>query len=387
MDPNLTGPTTALGLPAAFWFIEFFKVLGFALHMVPMNLWYAGVVLAAILGVWGGPHGKLFSRRLMKQMPFIVAFGVNLGIVPLLFTQVGYYQAFYPSTILMAWPWFSVIGMLVVAYYGVYLYAFQLRNDHLTRLGLAAGWVSALLFTAIGLIFANNFSLMTNLAAWPALWKATSIAGAPLGIALNVFDPTLLPRWLMMFGLALTTVAAYMAVDAAFFAGAETDDYKHWASSSALKLCTLGIVWFAVTGTWYIFGAIADLVRAQLLASPLVVLTVLTAIAPGLVWALILFQRRRITRGLALATGAAQFVVIALNASSRQIVQNLELARYLDVTAQPVNLQLSPLVAFLVLFVAGLGVVAWMVVQVAQAGRLPGPTRIETGRAGAMDSR
>jgi hypothetical protein len=83
MDPTqLLGPTNSLGLPAPFWFIEFFKVLGFSLHVVPMNLWYAGVILAAILGVWGGTNGKRLAQRLMAQMPFIIAFGVNLGIVP-----------------------------------------------------------------------------------------------------------------------------------------------------------------------------------------------------------------------------------------------------------------------------------------------------------------
>lgn len=33
-------------LPAPHWFIQFFKVLGFTLHTVPMNLWYAGLLLA-----------------------------------------------------------------------------------------------------------------------------------------------------------------------------------------------------------------------------------------------------------------------------------------------------------------------------------------------------
>lgn len=203
MDPTqLLGPSNSLGLPAPFWFIEFFKVLGFALHTIPMNLWYAGIMLAAILSVWGSPNGKRFSQRLMSQMPFIIAFGVNLGIVPLLFTQVAYYQVFYPATILMALPWFGVIGLLMVAYYGVYFYAIQLRDQNVTAFGRAAGWVSALFFIAIGFIFANNFSLMTNLGMWTTLWQATNVAGAPLGTALNVFDGTLLPRWLMMLGLA-----------------------------------------------------------------------------------------------------------------------------------------------------------------------------------------
>jgi hypothetical protein len=370
MDPTqLLGPTNSLGLPAPFWFIEFFKVLGFSLHVVPMNLWYAGVILASILSAWGSANGKRLSQRLMMQMPFIIAFGVNLGIVPLLFTQVAYYRVFYPTTILIALPWLGVIPLLLVAYYGLYLYAIQLRHQNVTRLGRAAGWVSALFFIAIGFIFANNFSLMTNLNMWVTLWQATNVAGAPLGTALNLLDPTLLPRWLMMFGLALTTVAAYVVAETSIFAAKENDDYKLWAPRFAIKLSTLGIAWFAIAGSLYIFAGMREDIRAMLLTAPMLTFTVLTAISPGLTWALILAQRDGVAPRLAVLTGLAQFVAIALNAVSRQIVQNAELAKYLDVSAEPVQLQLSPLVVFLVLLVVGLAVVVWMVMQVVRASR------------------
>ena len=64
----------------------------------------------------------------MAQMPVIVALGVNFGIVPLLFVQVAYYKVFYPATILMAWFWLAIIGLLIPAYYGVYVYAFGLAT-------------------------------------------------------------------------------------------------------------------------------------------------------------------------------------------------------------------------------------------------------------------
>ena len=63
-------------------------------------------------------------------------------------------------------------------------------------------------------------------------------------------------------------------------------------------------------------------------------------------------------------TGLAQFGVLALNAISRQALQNFDVLRYIDITAEPVKMQWSPLILFLVLFVAGLSVVAWMVSKV-----------------------
>ncbi|MCL6641739.1 MAG: hypothetical protein K6T71_00235 [Candidatus Bipolaricaulota bacterium] len=372
MTPTeLIGPPSPLGYPAPYWFLVTFKVLGFTLHMVPMHLWFVGILLAMIFAQRGDVHAQRWSARLMRQMPVIIALGINFGIVPLLFTQVAYYRVFYPATILMAWPWFLIIMFLTFAYYGVYIYVTGLKDGaKLTTLKRAAGWVSAILFVAISFLFSNGFSLMTHLSAWPELWQETSVAGAPLGTGLNTSDPTLWPRWLMMFGLALTTVAAYTVFDAGVFARRESPEYRRWAANFALKFYTVGLIWFAVMGSWYLSTWPAD-ARDQMLSSPLIILTALAALGPGLPWLLIFFQRRQITQALAILTGLAQFGVLALNAISRQIVQNIELGKFLDVTAEPVNLQLSPLIVFLVLFVAGLGVVVWMVGKVWQAERQP----------------
>jgi hypothetical protein len=371
MDPRaLIAPSSPFGSPAPFWFVQLFKVLGFALHTVPMNLWYAGMILCVLMHWRGGEHARLLASRLVNQMPVIVALGVNLGIVPLLFTQVGYYKVFYPATILMAWPWFSIFGLLTVAYYGVYIYLVGLRRESpMTPLRRAAGWASAVLFIAIGFLFANGFSLMVNLRAWPSLWQKTSAAGAPMGTALNTGDVSLLPRWLMMFGLALTTTAAYILVDGAFFAGEESEQYRRWAGGFALKLYTVGLAWFAAAGSWYIFGAWSAELRRHMLSGPPGILTLLTALGPGLPWLLIIVQRRGPSRTLSLLTGLAQFGVLSLNAFSRQIVQNLELARFLDISAEKVNMQLSPMIVFLALLVAGLAVVVWMVSKAAQSER------------------
>jgi len=370
---SLIGPSSPLGYPAPYWFLVLFKVLGFTLHTVPMNLWYAGIPLALLLSWRGGQHAQHLSSRLMKQMPILIALGVNFGIVPLLFIQVAYYKVFYPAIILMAWPWFSVIILLTLAYYGVYVYVMGLRasGTQIAPWRRAVGWVTALFFIVIGFLFTNGFSLMTNVSGWQGLWQRTSVAGAPLGIALNTGDVTLWPRWLMMFGLALTTTAAYIVVDTAFFAGGESKEYKSGAVDAALKVYTVGMIWFALAGTWYVFGTWPAEQRQMVLSGPLLILTVLTAMGPGLPWLLILAQRRRATRMLALVTGVAQFGVLAFNAVSRQIVQNLELRRFLDVTAEPVKAQWSPLVLFLALFVAGLGIVAWMIRKVVEAERQP----------------
>ena len=358
---SLIGPASPLGYPAPYWLMATLKVLGFTLHATAMGLWYAGIPVALVMR-WRGGRSRLLSRRLMNPMPVIIALGINFGIVPLLFLQVMYYQAFYPATILMAWPWFGVIALLLVAYYGVYIYVVGLRRDELTRRRAAAGWLAMAAFLVIGFLFANAMSLMASVDAWAELWRTTSDAGAPLGTALNTGDPTLWPRWLMTFGLSLTTVGAFLVVDGAFFARNESSDYRAWASRMAANVYTVGLVWFAATGLWYALGTWPAAVKDAMFGGPLLVLTIVTAVAPGLVWLLLMRGRSMVpSKGLALGVAIGQFGVIALNGVTRQIVQNVELAPYLNVAGETVDVQWSPMLLFLALFVIGVGVIIWMV--------------------------
>ncbi|MGO9115487.1 MAG: hypothetical protein ACLP9L_40265, partial [Thermoguttaceae bacterium] len=360
-------------LPAPPWFIVVMKTIGFALHAVPMNLWYAGILVAMLLAVLGGEYGRRFSARLMRQMPVIIALGINFGIVPLLFIQVGYGTVFYPATILMAWPWLLVVVLLLPAYYGVYVcgYALTQPGGRPTRFPLIAGWGAAILFPIIGFIFANAMSLMENVAGWGRLYLDNNYHGAAIGTALNTGDPRLWPRWLLMFGLALTTTAAWVVVDGGWFAGRESLDYHRWARRFAWKLHLLGVALFAAAGSWYVFGTWPETTKEIMLKQPWIVLTAATALAPGATWLLLCLaagQEGRIGRPLAALAGLAQFGVVLLNAVSRQVVQHLELRAMYDIFEKPARVQWAPLAIFLAVAVLGLGVVAWLIYHVA---RLP----------------
>ena len=362
-------------LPAPHWFIQFFKVLGFTLHMVPMNLWYAGLLLAILLQLGRSQYGRALGIRLIRQMPVIVAVGVNLGIVPLLFVQVAYFKFFYPATILMAWFWLAIIVLLTVAYYGVYAYCWGLRGKG----GLspfpvwrrAAGWIAALLFIVIGFIFANAMSLLDNVGRWDEIWSKTSVAGAALGTGLNVGDPVLWPRWLLMFGFALGTTAVWALVDTFFFnraAAANSDDaeqYKRWVWKFAKILYTVSMIWATAAGTYYVFGAWSGELRKTMFSFPNVLLTVATALAIGLPWIMIVTEGRcPAKRSLVAGIALAQIGVLGINAVSRQVVQNINLASALDVFSQKTETQWGPMVMFLAAFVAGLVVLVWMLAQV-----------------------
>lgn len=353
-------------LPAPFWFVEFFKVLGFTLHMIPMNLWYAGLILAVVLGAFGCEQGQRWGSRLTLQMPILVAAGINFGIVPLLFLQVAYAKAFYPATILMAWFWIAVIGLLIPAYYGVYVYAFGLRGgpEAMTPLKRAAGWGSAVLFVGIGFLFVNGLSLTTNVGAWAEIWERHSVDGAATGTALNLADPTFWPRWLLMFGLALGTTAAWTAFDALWLVGREGEVYRRWALQFALIAAIAGAAWTSAVGAWYVFGTWDAAVREAMFAGPVSLLTWLTGAIPWLPAVLLVWLARtkQFTRTTVALVAGAQLASLAVNAISRQVVQNVELRRLIPagVSAQKVVPDWGPMALFLIVFVAGVGVLAWM---------------------------
>lgn len=360
LDPQSLGP-----LPAPLWFIQFFKVLGFILHMVPMNLWLAGMILVLLLCRQQGP-GQRWARRLALQMPVIVAFGVNLGIVPLLFVQVAYPWAFYPATILTAWFWIAIIPLLVVAYYGVYVFAFGLTTDQpMPRWRYAAGWISAILFVLMAVLFSNGMSLMAAPGRWQSIWSAHQVAGAATGTGHNFPDSSLWHRWPMVLGMAFMTTAAWSLLDGTLFDTRADAAYRQWLSKFSLIVGVIGAVIYVGSGTGYVFGSWPQAVFSYMWSGWRVPLTVLTGASPALVVAVLILARiggASVTK--AVLACSAQLVVLSLNAISRQIVQNLELAPYAAVWKIPEKPDWGPMALFLATFALGAVILVWMLRQV-----------------------
>lgn len=121
-------------------------------------------------------------------LPKAVAFTVNFGIPPFLFLQCLYGQFIYPSSILMGLWWLSLMALIMLAYYGLYI--------NMTRHGLSASArstalaLSCLLLLGAAFIFVNNLTLLQTPGKW-ALYAEE--AG---GVLLNLDEPQLAPRYL-----------------------------------------------------------------------------------------------------------------------------------------------------------------------------------------------
>jgi cytochrome bd-type quinol oxidase subunit 1 len=116
-------------LPAPVELLTPLLVLTFTLHILAMNVTLGGTVIAVVSDLMGRRDGndryRRLARHLIAMMPVTLAATITLGVAPLLFIQTLYGQLFYTSSILMAWPWFAVVPLVIVAYYGIYLYALQ----------------------------------------------------------------------------------------------------------------------------------------------------------------------------------------------------------------------------------------------------------------------
>ena len=298
-----------LGLPVPPSWLFGLKAFGFILHMMFMNLWLAGMPTALLLRTSQAP----VADRLFKAMPFFMAFGINAGIVPLLFLQVLYPQFFYPATILQAWFWLLIIPLLIVAYYAVYFAAF---NRH----RVLAATVASILLGWIGLTFSSAMTLTASPQDLPAIFMASTDAGSVHGFTLHLNGEVLL-RFFIMLGISFGTLAAFLALDAEFFTAKL--DYRNAARRLVAPLYILGLVVFGCAGLLY-----GLTVRDRL--PELLGIVAGAAMPVGAILSIFYFKHP--SRAVAAALVAVHGLALIANASARQIVQirSLEVWAKLD---------------------------------------------------------
>ena len=165
MDPSQLIPTPDI-LPAPWGFFYPLLILTFALHLIMANILLGAgfVILWKDLQNRGRQISNSLSREISRKWPITIAFTVNLGVAPLLFLQVLYGQFIYVSSVLMAVYWLSIFVLIILAYYGAYIY-----QIHYDRLGGARIWIagiSVLLLIVVGFFFTNSLLLMIDPKVW-----------------------------------------------------------------------------------------------------------------------------------------------------------------------------------------------------------------------------
>jgi hypothetical protein len=344
MDPARLIPA-AEAIPSPWGWFEALLLVTFVLHIVFMNLALGSAVLAFFGRLTG--RQKDLARELGHRAPTFLALTVNLGVAPLLFTQVLYGQFLYTSSVLMAGWWLSAIAAVILGYYALYAHDGKFESaPGLSRLALGLSIVF-LLYT--GFLLANNMTLMLRPAAWSVYFAN------PGGSFLNVADPTMWSRYAHMMLAAPAVAGLYAALLG------EKKRRQDWVD--------YGLAWFSrvtmlqiLVGGWLFFSLPAA-VRPAFMGGD--------APATGLLGASVLLGLGALLMSIqkkTAPTAALALAAIACMAATRAQVRLVTLAPVFAPSSLPVANEASPLVLFLATLALGLWAIGYMLRLYAKSG-------------------
>jgi hypothetical protein len=231
------------------WF-QFLLLLTFPLHLLAMNAMLGGLAIGIIQHFKSGSVQKKLAHRIAVALPLVIAFVVNLGVAPLLFVQVLYGQFIYSSSVLMGISWILIVPILIIAYYGGYLYDFKF-----TRLGSTGPWLAVLVFsllTLIGFFFSNNMLLMSL----PERFQ--DYFSHPGGTMLAYSQPAFWPRFLHMTSGSLAIGGLFVALLGQFKKASDPELAEHALQVGINSFLTLTIINILV-GFWYLLSLPGEL--------------------------------------------------------------------------------------------------------------------------------
>lgn len=326
-----------------FWF-QLLLTITFFLHIVVMNIMLGSSIIAMVNQVRN--KGDLgLCKDISKKLPYTIAFAVNFGVAPLLFVQVLYGHFIYTSSVLMAVYWLSIIALLIIAYYLAYIY-----NMNFERLGAnrtAVITFVALILSTIGFFFVNNMTMLQNPESWTRYFDSRG------GMLLHLNDPTVIPRYLhfvlsaiAVSGMALALLNTYRQSKGV--AGAEEGIKQGTAWYGYATMANFGV------GFWF-FGMLPkDTYSLSTLPGALFAIFLLVGIVAA-VYSVIMAMSQRVLPALYSLIGTLFAMIIARDFSRAGYLRDYFSPG--DLTVVP---QYSPLLCFLLLFVAGLVLIGWM---------------------------
>jgi len=328
--PTIPFPDT---IPVNWVWFEGLLLLTFFLHMILMNFILGG----SILTVWDIMRGKL-EKKASASIPTLIALTINFGVPPLLFVQVLYGHLFYSSSLILAVPWFIIVPVLILAYYGAYI--FTKNIDKAPKWSFAALAVSTLILLYVGFMYVNNSTLALTPDRWAVYFDS------PGGRNMNWGEPTLWPRYLH-FVIAALAIGALGRAIFYHFSAVDEDDKQRQIKRNLKIFGWMTLVQLAI-GTWF-WLTMPEAVWKVFMGKSIFP-TVMMAL--GWLGALAMLHSAFTNRlKMAMFLGGLQVVIMI-------IIRDMARMAYLKDIFHPADLenvkQLSPFIVFLLVFVIGL---------------------------------
>ena len=344
MNPAALIPAPdAISVPWGWFYV--LLMLTFLLHILVMNAMLGGGIIALISSLRGGEQNTLLSKELSYKWPYTIAFAVNMGVAPLLFVQVLYGQFIYTSSVLMAVWWFSIFGLLILAYYGAYIYDFKFESLGSSRIFMLGFSIIILLY--IGFLFTNNMTLMVQPEKWQAYFNNQD------GTLLNLSDPSLFPRYLHF-------VVGSVAVAGLFFA--LVGHFRFTKSSvDPEALIAKGMTYFTyataiqiLIGFWFLLALPKKIMMVFMGGSSYGTILLLLGLVLGFVALYTGYKKQVIMASI------ITLVTIIAMIFMRDLVRIAYLEPYFQLSDLVVEPEYSPLIFFLVTFAIGLALIGYM---------------------------
>lgn len=345
MQPIIPSADT---IPVAWGWFQFLLLLTFPLHLLAMNAMVGGLAIGVVQHFRGGDSRRSLAHRIAIILPLVIAFAVNFGVAPLLFLQVLYGHFVYTSSILMGLFWISVVPILIVAYYGAYLYDFKFKG-----LGAAGKWLALavlLLLFCIGYFFSNNMLLMSLPERFSEYFQHRD------GSLLVSGQSEFLPRYLHMMTGALAVGGLFVALLGRFRAKAAPELAAH-ASAVGMKTFFFMTIVNVGVGTWYLTSLPKQqmlLFMGRDLAATICFIIALLLVIGVLVSS---FRQRLMT------TLIGTVVLVYLMSFLRSWLRTDMLADYFNLSQLQVAPQYSSMFLFLICLAGGVVCVGWLIAK------------------------
>ncbi len=259
-------------------------------------------------------------------------------------------------------PWLAIIGMVVLAYYGIYFFSMKGHEPNgKTTVALA---LVVLLLASIAFVYSNNFTLMLAPERWLDLYHSHAS-----GWNLNWSEPSLLPRYLhfvlgalAVFGLGLVVLGLRQ----------REDGYRQWLIEQGSLLFTGTTLLNFGVGFWFLVklpGPVRlSFVGGNGFATALLGAGLLLPLAA--VAHLIMAKASKSPKRQLLIGVSCGLLTVAVMVVMRDVLRNLALAPCFSPSQLPVAPQWGIILLFVLLFIAGLGTLYYMLRKVAIATRM-----------------
>ncbi len=361
MPANLIPALDPAALPGPPWLFHVLWVLTFLIHLVFVNMVVGGSLLAALVGRTR-PGARETQTFFVEVNGWAISFAITFGIAPLLFMQVLFGRFFYTATILLAWAWLGMLGILTLGYYLNYVAKFRLKAGK--------GAQGVLMVVALCFLTIAGIQVAINvLHLQPGRWESVAQqAWAALS------DPTFVPRTLH-FVLASVAMAGAVLAFVATRRAATSEDRQACEGMArfGIKAAFVATALQLVDGFWLLLALPQEVLRAFMRGGAATMVPLTAGILFGVFLLVVLSQitdpltqTKKVRRIAEVFVATMVFMVL-----TRHQLRGIYLAPWRSDEQIAVATQWGPLAFFLVVFVLCVGLTIYAIVRAVKDR--PGP--------------